>query len=159
MVIRSEFIWRNREMNMNSKQKLIAKMSILEHEISETRTELMKKEIRLSGYREAFEDMFPATQKTKEFREGSMVSKAHNFLKVVGKPQKVDEILEGIGLENTKDNIVSLLNTLASYARKEKSVFTKPEPNTFGLKEFESNNGNQKTADVSRSTFFDPDDL
>lgn len=130
---------------MNTKQKLQNKMSLLEHEISEIRTELAKKEIYLKACREIFDEIYPASNNT--FRKGSMISKAHEFLKEIGEPQYIDKILEGIGVEPTKENSASLLNSLASYARKEQ-MFTKASANTFGLKEFgdkEEEEGKEKS--------------
>ena len=130
---------------MNTKQKLQNKMSLLEHEISKIRTELAKKEIYLKACREIFEEIYPASSNT--FRKGSMISKAHEFLKEIGEPQYIDKILEGIGIEPTKENSTSLLNSLASYARKEQ-VFTKASANTFGLKECDDNNEGKKTTET-----------
>lgn len=120
---------------MNTKQKLKNKLSLLEYEISEIRTELAKKEIYLKACRDVFEDIYPVGSNT--FRKESMISKAHEFLKGIGEPKYIDEILKGIDIEPTKENATSLLNSLASYARR-KHVFTKPSASTFGLKEFDN---------------------
>lgn len=119
---------------MNTKQKLKNKLSLLEYEISEMRTELAKREIYLKACKEMYEEIYPTGSNT--FRKGSMVSKAYEFLKEIGEPKYIDDILKGIGSEPTKENATSLLNSLASYARKE-HVFTKTSANTFGLKEIE----------------------
>jgi len=69
-------------------------------------------------------------------RPGSTIDQARQFLRKVGLPVHVEKILQGIGKENTKSNKVSLTGSLGHYAR-QGSVFTRPAPNTFGLKEFE----------------------
>jgi len=69
-------------------------------------------------------------------RKGSNVAKTYNFLKKLGKPAYIDEILEAIGKNITKKERVSLSGSLASYVRKNE-FFTRPAPNTFGIKTLE----------------------
>jgi hypothetical protein len=70
-------------------------------------------------------------------RIGSDLSKARDFLRAHGRPQHIVEILKGLGKEPNKSNRISLSGSLGGYARKG-LIFTKPEPNTFGLIEFEN---------------------
>ena len=69
-------------------------------------------------------------------RPGSMVDKARNALGQAGKPLHIEELLGHIGKEVNKKNRASLAGSLGTYVR-EKIVFTRPQPATFGLVEFE----------------------
>jgi hypothetical protein len=72
----------------------------------------------------------------RELRPGTAVAQAQDFLKAVGEPQHIDEILVALHKPNTKENRVSLIGSLAGYVR-DGRIFTKTAPNTFGLLEFE----------------------
>jgi hypothetical protein len=67
-----------------------------------------------------------------ELRSGTLLAKARDALQSHGRPMHVNNILQAIGIENTKGNRVSLVGSLGSYVRKGQ-VFTRPAPNTFGL--------------------------
>lgn len=73
-------------------------------------------------------------------RANSDMAKARDFLKEIGKPLHVGEILNGIGKGDTKPHRLSLSGSLGDYVRK-KEIFTRPLPNTFGLVEFTSIQG------------------
>jgi hypothetical protein len=77
-------------------------------------------------------------------RPGTDLDKAREFLRKSGKAMHVSKIIEGTGKELSKANRVSLSGSLGNYVRKG-LIFTRPAPNTFGLVEFEENDG---TADV-----------
>ena len=79
----------------------------------------------------------PATvrESSSGLRKGSYPAKAYTVLKRQGRPMYVVALLEGMGETVTADNKRSLASSLSAYARK-KDVFTRPEPNTFGLSEF-----------------------
>lgn len=68
-------------------------------------------------------------------RANSDMAKARGFLKKMGKPVYVGEILDGIGKGDTKPHRLSLSGSLGEYVRKGE-IFTRPAPNTFGLVEF-----------------------
>lgn len=70
-----------------------------------------------------------------ELRAGSTLAKVRDILKHKGSPAHVNEILQILGKNVDTQTKVSLVGTLGSYSRKGK-VFTRPAPNTFGLKEF-----------------------
>lgn len=69
------------------------------------------------------------------FRHGSDVAKARDWLRKIGKPKHISEILQGIGRQNDKKARISLGSTISGYVRKEQ-VFSRPGPNIFGLVEF-----------------------
>ena len=71
----------------------------------------------------------------RELRAGSSVAKAQEAIKRAGKPLRIEEILKAISKPNDKKNRISLSGSLAHYVRNGQ-IFTRPEPNTFGLTEF-----------------------
>jgi hypothetical protein len=58
------------------------------------------------------------------------------FLRKAGKPLHITDILKGIGKTTSKKDRVSLSGSLGWYVRRNE-IFTRPAPNTFGLKEME----------------------
>lgn len=68
-------------------------------------------------------------------RPGSSIGKTQAFLRKVKKQLYINDILEGIGKKVTKKERVSLSGSLAGYVRKGE-IFTRPAPNTYGLKEW-----------------------
>jgi hypothetical protein len=86
-------------------------------------------------------------------RKDSDVAKARDVLRTVRKPMHVDNLLAQLGKDVTKKNKASLAGQIAIYVRKGQ-IFTKTEPNTFGLKEWVVNGG-PKSADVP---LLSPDD-
>lgn len=102
------------------------------------------------SYLQALHDIVKLTPKEIEgkeevpfLRSGSLLSKVKNILLKAGAPLHVDVILERLGLDKTKKSIIS--GSLASYARRGR-IFTRPFPNTYGLKEF-----NQSTNDLQEN--------
>lgn len=65
-------------------------------------------------------------------RPGSLVSQARDVILKVGRPVHINELLEGVGKEATREGRASLTSSLAAYVRREE-IFTRPAPNTFGL--------------------------
>ena len=72
----------------------------------------------------------------KTIRPGSTVAKTLAFLRKAGKPLYITDILKGIGKTTSKKDRISLSGSLGWYVRRNE-VFTRPAPNTFGLKEME----------------------
>ncbi|MBI4823663.1 MAG: hypothetical protein HY805_05480 [Nitrospirae bacterium] len=65
-------------------------------------------------------------------RPGSNIAKTYEFLKKIGKPLHITEILKGIGKSTSKKDRIALSGSLGWYVRR-KEIFTRPAPNTFGL--------------------------
>ena len=65
-------------------------------------------------------------------REGSDLSKVRNMILKEGHPIHINEILKGLGKEDTNSNRTSVAGSLGSYVRRSK-IFTRPAANTFGL--------------------------
>jgi len=69
-------------------------------------------------------------------RPGSLISKARDLLRKTQKPMHITDLLAGLGKANTAKARLALSGSLSAYVRRDE-VFTRPEPNTFGLKEFQ----------------------
>jgi hypothetical protein len=112
---------------------------------------------------QAYEDVLKMTPADKDddksepnIRPNSMVALARDALRKVGQPLHVGKLLEAMGKQPSHDMRVSLSGSLAAYVRN-KQVFTKPEPNTFGLIEWqqrtlELSEGGPEQRDVDGST-------
>ncbi|MDD5482957.1 MAG: hypothetical protein PHP98_04830 [Kiritimatiellae bacterium] len=74
---------------------------------------------------------------SRSLRKGSEMEKVRLFLLKIGKPQYIEDILKGIGKEITKENRNAIAGSLSAYTRRNE-IFTRPEPGTFGLIEFEA---------------------
>ena len=68
----------------------------------------------------------------------SLAGRAYKFLKKEGHPIHLSSILEGIGKANNLKARRALGSQLSSYFR-DKQIFTRPAPNTFGLIEWGEN--------------------
>ncbi len=76
-------------------------------------------------------------------RPGSSIAKTHDFLKEIGKPMHITEILSGIGKGTSKKERTSLSGALGWYVRR-KEIFTRPGPNVFGLLSMETQEENSE---------------
>jgi hypothetical protein len=76
--------------------------------------------------------------KERSLRPGTAVSLARDALRKAGKPLHIGELLEALGKPNAKKSRLALSGSLATYVRRGE-IFTRPEPNTFGLTEFRQN--------------------
>jgi hypothetical protein len=65
-------------------------------------------------------------------RPGSALARTQDILRQAGKPLHISEILKA--LNEKPDKRVSLSGSLSAYVRNNQ-IFTRPAPNTFGLKE------------------------
>jgi hypothetical protein len=81
-------------------------------------------------------------EREKQIRFGTDVYKARDILRIFKKPLYVGDILSAMGEEPTADRRRSLASQIAAYVR-DNQIFTRPEPNTFGLKEFENQSSEQ----------------
>lgn len=65
-------------------------------------------------------------------RAGSTVARARDVIMSRGRPVHIDDLLQALGRDNTREAKASLGSSLAAYVRREE-IFTRPAPNTFGL--------------------------
>jgi hypothetical protein len=119
----------------------------LQTRIGRKQEEIRELEMRLreaQSYLAALQDMsklLPRDQNTtsdprQALRPGSAVARARDAIKKAGKPLHITEVLNAIGSEADKKNRISLSGSLFGYVRRGE-VFTRPAPNTFGLREFQ----------------------
>jgi hypothetical protein len=112
--------------------KKILEMEKLEQQMMETRiyVKALQDTLRLLPK----EDSDQAS--TKELRPGSALAQVQEFLKKEGSPQHISAILQFLNRPLDKANRVSIAGSLGGYV-KEKRIFTRTGPNTFGLIEFD----------------------
>ena len=67
-------------------------------------------------------------------RPGSAVAQAREVILRRSEPVHVNDLMEALGRESTRESRASLTSSLASYVRRGE-IFTRPAPNTFGLVE------------------------
>lgn len=65
-------------------------------------------------------------------KTGSAVDKARETILRRGKPVHINELLEAVGKDVTRESRASLVSSIAAYVRRGE-IFTRPAPNTFGL--------------------------
>lgn len=81
-----------------------------------------------------------ANGQTSSLRAGSDIARAREMILKEGKPMHVSEIIKRLGKELTKQNRASLSSYIGSFVR-QGQYFTRPAPNTFGVVEFEEEQG------------------
>ena len=75
---------------------------------------------------------FSSADREQSLRPGTALAKAREALKVAGKPMHISDILKAIGKPPDKKNKLSLSGSLSTYVRN-RQIFSRPAPNTFGL--------------------------
>lgn len=127
---------------MGIKEKLEEKIHKKDLEIQELELKIREARSYIQALQETIK-VLPreATSESQEnevtIRQGSTVYKTLKFLESSGKPLHINDILQGIGKSLTKSDKTSLSGSLGWYVRKN-LTFTRPAPNTFGLKIWES---------------------
>ena len=108
-------------------------------EIADLRAQIDRATIYLQAIQDSIkalprESALSSERSTEEvtIRPGSHLAKAQEAIKQNGRPMYIGDLLQAIGVENTKGARVSLVGSLGTYVRR-KAVFTRPKPNTFGL--------------------------
>jgi hypothetical protein len=119
----------------------------LEKRIEKKRVEIaeLKKQVELSEmYLQAMLDTFRLIPKDEDSAEttlkspkaGTELAKAYLAIKTAGHPLHITEILKFMEKPLTQQNKTSLTGSLGAYVRRG-DTFTRPAPNTFGLKVLE----------------------
>lgn len=137
---------------IDKKQKEISELrgqrGSIQSQLRELDTRLREANAALAAYEEiariAPEDA--DEQEGPNFRAGSTVALARAALQKVGEPMHISKILESIGKSNTHEQKVSLSSSLAAYVRKTQ-IFTRPEPNIFGLIEWAQTKNESESSD------------
>ena len=86
--------------------------------------------------------------KERSLRPGTAVSLARDAIRKAGKPLHIGLLLEALGKTDAKKHRLALSGSLATYVRRGE-IFTRPEPNTFGLIEFRENAKEEFSARVA----------
>jgi hypothetical protein len=76
-------------------------------------------------------------------RVGTMIHKVKMILETRNRALHVNEILKALGRPVDAKNRVSVAGSIGGYVRRDE-IFTKEAPNTFGLKTFTKNEGEQE---------------
>jgi hypothetical protein len=125
---------------MGVRQEFEKRIKKKEQELNELRDQVARAESYLQAMYEGLRLLPKEDSQTRsvELRPNSELAKARDAIKAEGSPMHVSDILRAIGKPVNKATRVSLSGSLGAYARKG-DIFTRPAPNTFGLKEFEVN--------------------
>jgi hypothetical protein len=65
-------------------------------------------------------------------KPGSMIAQAREAIIKRGAPIHLDDLLDALGKEITRESKASLAGSIAAYVRRNE-IFTRPAPSTFGL--------------------------
>ncbi len=126
---------------MRLREDLLKKIEKKLQEIRELESQIREANAYIHGLQDVLKliprDVIDEKKTEHVLRPNSDMAKARDFLRTKGKAMHVGEILDGIGKGDTKPNRLSLSGSLGDYVRKGE-IFTRPEPNTFGLTEFQS---------------------
>ena len=121
----------------------MSELSVIEAKIKRKASEIQTLERKLEAakvYLNALKDILRAVEKEAEdersdetaLRKGSSVAQARDVILRLGAPVHIDELLQHLGRELTRQNKASLTGSLAAYVRRG-DIFTRPSPNTYGL--------------------------
>lgn len=124
---------------MGLKAKFEERIKRKELEITEYETKIREAKSYLQALQDSMKllpkESIGANAGSGTLRPGSNVYKTYEYLKRIGKPAHINEILKTLGKDVNKTEKVNLASTLGSYVRK-RDVFTRTAPNTFSLIEF-----------------------
>lgn len=127
-------------------QKRIRAKETEVNEISNKIKDLEMQREAAKAYVQGLQDILPKVQRGEgangggrqtDFRKGSAPELVQQLLRKTGKPLHINQILEGLGRPVEKKTRLALAGTLARCAR-DRLVFRKVAPNTFGLIESET---------------------
>lgn len=122
----------------------MSERSIVEAQLSKKEAEILLLEEKLKiakVYVRALQDVLKELQKDASgsegeaevsLRKGSSMAHARDVILARGTPIHIDDLLEALGKEITRETKASLTGSLAAYVRKSE-IFTRPAPSTFGL--------------------------
>jgi hypothetical protein len=129
---------------MSLQTELEKKIEKKNQEIASLEGQIREAKAFVSGLLEALRsvqkdsDRSIAMPRAKQFRGNSDMAKSHEFIKQMGKPQHINDIVTlGLKKPATKSNLKSVAGALNNYAR-EGRVFKRTDTNTFSLLEFEN---------------------
>jgi hypothetical protein len=127
---------------MYARRTIERKVELKKQEISEYEAKIAEAKAFVAGLEEALKALPKDANSTSvRLRPGTNLAKAYAVLKGSGSPMRINKLMKAMGLEETKENRVSLSGSIGAYVRKS-NIFTRPGPNTFGLVEFGDSQSN-----------------
>lgn len=121
---------------MGFRQKIEEKIQKKDDEIREFETRIKEGKAYIQAMQETLKllprDDMNANSGEAQLKKNSMIYKTLAVLKKANRPMHVTEILKALGKPDEKKHRVSLSGSLGWYVRKNE-LFTRPQPNTFGL--------------------------
>ncbi len=118
---------------MNTRHQLQKLLDRKQHEINDLEVQIEKAKAYIQALQDSMKFLPKENGQTQVLlRPGSALAKAQEILRKAGKPLHISEILKA--LNEKPDKRVSLSGSLSAYVRNGQ-IFTRPAPNTFGLKE------------------------
>lgn len=134
---------------MNERTKIEERLRKKEQEVGALEDKLRSSRVYVQALKDILkmlgEDIIEAYDTESILRTGSAVDKARRVILDRKEPVHIDEILEALGRDVTRESKASLTSSLAAYVRR-RDIFTRPAPNTFGLAEL----GHVAIEDVER---------
>lgn len=135
--------------------------SVIESRIKRKESEIQSLEKKLNAakiYLQALRDIQGAIANDVEkdgssgtvLREGSAVALARDVILLLGAPVHIDGLITSLGKELSRETKASLTGSLAAYVRREE-IFTRPAPNTYGLRELNHFELDQTPDELPRS--------
>ena len=128
---------------MSSRNAIEKMIKTAEEEQAYLRKQIELKDAYIQGLKDTMRYLPKSPDKSNgktALRAGSDIAKAREIIIKEGKPMHVAEIIKRLGKEVTKQNRASLSSYIGSFVRSGE-YFTRPAPNTFGVVEFEENQG------------------
>ena len=139
----------------------MSERSVIENKIKRKESEIQTLERKLKTariYLQALRDIQGAIENDTadegssgtHLRKGSAVAQAREVILMLGTPLHIDDLIKNLGKEVTRESKASLAGSLAAYVRREE-IFTRPAPNTFGLRELNHFELDQPPSEPPRS--------
>ncbi len=126
---------------ISARRKIEQKIDKKKEEIIEYQSKIREADVSIQAFQEALK-VLPKengiADDSPSIREGSLAGKARKVLRLNGSPMHINNLMDACGVPKNKRQ--SLSGTLAHYVRREE-IFTRPSPGTYGLTEFENNDG------------------
>ena len=139
----------------------MSERNVIESRIKRKESEIQTLERKLNAariYLQALKDIQGAIEKDvakddssrTPLRKGSAVAQAREVIQMLGVPVHIDNLVKYLGKEVTRETKASLTGSLAAYVRRDE-IFTRPAPNTYGLRELNHFEADQTPDEPPRS--------
>jgi hypothetical protein len=122
---------------MDVRRKITKEIEKQEIKLAQMRTDLAAEEAYLRAQQDMLK-MLPRDSRdaSASLRANTDLARARDIIREAGAPLHVADILKKLNREITKDSKASLAGSIGWYVRRDE-IFTRPSPNTFGLREFD----------------------